>query len=83
MGGEITHKSIGHDQSPLAGIRKKTLKIEVHAGMEERLVRDLTIEKDLQIKIKAPLSHNNKSYMQWCALSYEEIKKNKAKHTVT
>ena len=44
--------------------------------------RDLVIEEALQIEIKATLSHNNQLYEQWCALSDEEINKNKVKITV-
>ena len=46
------HKSPGHDKYSLYGIKKTFTKVEAHAGMEERLVRDLQIEEDLQIKIK-------------------------------
>ena len=51
--------------------------------MAEPLVRDLEIEEALQIEIKATLEHNNQSYVQWCALSDEEINQNKLKFTVT
>ena len=40
--------------------------------MVERLVRDLVIEEALQDKIKDTLKHNNKSYVDWCALSDKE-----------
>ena len=53
---------------PWQGFEKKNLtKIEAHAGMAERLVRDLTIEEDLQEEIKDTLEHNNQSYGEWCA----------------
>ena len=42
-------------------------KIEVHARMAERLVRDLAIEEALQEEIKNTLEHNNQSYGEWCA----------------
>ena len=50
--------------------------------MAERLVRYLAIEKALQEEIKDTLEHNNQSYGDWCALSYEDKKKNKVKLTV-
>ena len=53
-------------------LRKKITKIEAHAGMAERLVRDLAIEKALQEKIKHTLEHNHQSYGNWCALSYKD-----------
>ena len=40
-GGERMHKSPGHDKYSLYGIKKTFTKVEAHAGMEERLVRDL------------------------------------------
>ena len=47
---------------------KKTFtKVEAHAGMAERLVRDLAIEEALQDEIKDTLEHNNRSYGEWCA----------------
>ena len=45
--------------------KKTCTKIEAHAGMAERLVRDLAIEEDLQEKIKDTLEHNNQSYGEW------------------
>ena len=51
--------------------------------MAEQLVRDLSIEQALKIKIKATLVHNNQSYVQWCDISGEERNKNKVKLTVT
>ena len=51
--------------------------------MAGRLVRDLAIEEALQMEIKSTLSHNSKLYVQWCALSDEEINKNKVKLTAT
>ena len=47
--------------------------------MDERLVRDLLIEENLQDEIKDTLEHNNQSYIYWCAISY----KNKVRLTVT
>ena len=53
---------------PWQVFEKKTFtKIEVHAGMAKRLVRDLAIEEDLQEEIKYTLEHNNQSYGEWCA----------------
>ena len=51
--------------------------------MSEWLVRDLAIEEAIQTEIKNTLAHKNQSYMKWCALSDEEIIKNKVKLTVT
>ena len=39
-----------------------------HAGMAERLVRDLTIEDTLQAEIKDTLLLNNQPYVKWCGL---------------
>ena len=71
MRGDRTNKALGNAESTLTGIREKTFtKIEIHAGMEERLVKDLAIEEALQNKIKEALEHINQSYVNWCALSY-------------
>ena len=68
---------------PWQGFEKKTFtKIEAHAGMTERLVRDLAIVEALQEEIKYTLEHNNQSYGDWCALSDEDKKNNKVKLTV-
>ena len=54
---------------PWQGFEKKTFsKMEVHADMDERLVRDLVIEEALQEEIKDTLEHNNQSYGEQCAL---------------
>ena len=54
---------------PWYGFEKKSFtKIEAHAGMAKRLVRDLAIEEALQEEIKHTLEHNNQSYDEWCAL---------------
>ena len=59
-GGEIINKSLGDAESTLAGIWEKSYsKIEAHAGMAERLVRDLAIEEALQEEIKDTLEGNN------------------------
>ena len=50
--------------------------------MSERLMEDLAIEEDLQIKIKATLEIKNQSYVQCCTLSDEEINKSKLKLTI-
>ena len=42
--------------------------MEAHAGMAERLVRDLAIEEAIREEIKNTLEHNNQSYGEWCAL---------------
>ena len=47
------------------------------------MVRDLDIEEAFQIKIRATLAQKNKSYVRWCALSYEKTYKNKLKLTIT
>ena len=53
---------------PWQGFKKKTLsKIEAHAGMAERLVRDLAIEEAIQEEIKNILERKNQSYGEWCA----------------
>ena len=57
---------------PWQGFEKKTFtEIEAHAGMAERLVRDLAIEEALQEEIKGKLEHNNQSYGEWCAQTYK------------
>ena len=49
-------KLLGVLDQPWQGFEKKTFtKIEVHAGMTERLVRDLAIEEALQEEIKDTL----------------------------
>ena len=63
--------------------KKNFTKIEAHAGMAKRLVRDLAIEEALQKKIKHKLEHNNQSCGEWCALSDKEKNNNKVKLTVT
>ena len=47
-------------------------KIEAYVGMTERLVIYLAIEEALQDEIKDTIEHNNKSYVDWCALSDRE-----------
>ena len=54
---------------PWQGLYIFFTKIEAHAGISEWLVRDLEIEEALQTEIKETLEHNNKSYLNWCALS--------------
>ena len=49
-GGERINKSIGGVESTLEGIREKFTIIEGHAGMAERLVRDLAIKEALRRK---------------------------------
>ena len=41
------------------GLKENFTKIEANSGMSDWTVRDLAIEKGLQMKIKATLSHNN------------------------
>ena len=69
----------------MEGIPKKKnfSKIEAHAGMAKRLVRDLEIEEALREEIKHTLEHNNQSYGEWCALSDKDKNNNKVKLTVT
>ena len=82
-GGRI-NKALGDVESTLEGIREKTLtKIEAHAGMAERLVRDLAIEETLQEEIKDTLEHNNQSYGEWCAQIEKEKNNNKVKLSVS
>ena len=57
---------------PWQVFEKKTFtKIEVHAGMAKRMVKDLAIEEALQEEIKDTLEHNNQSYDEWCAQTDE------------
>ena len=51
--------------------KKKFTKIEVHAGMAKRMVRDLAIKETLQEKIMVKLKHNNQSYGEWYAQTDE------------
>ena len=51
--------------------------------MSERLVRYLAIEEALQTEIKETLEHNNRSYVDWCALSDKGKNKNKVKLSIT
>ena len=68
IGGRKINKALGDVESTLAGIcEKKITKIEVHAGMAKRLVRDLAIEEAFREEIKDTLEHNNQSYGEWCA----------------
>ena len=53
---------------PWKGLGGKFTKIEAHAIIAERLVRDLLIEVALQDEIKDTLEHNNQSYVYWCAV---------------
>ena len=69
---------------PLQVFEKITItKIEAHAGMVERLVRDLAIEEALQEEIKDTLEGNNQSYGEWCAQTNNGKNSNKVKLTVT
>ena len=53
VGGEVINKALGGVESTLEGFEKKTFtKIEAHAGMAKRLVRDLAIKEALQEEIK-------------------------------
>ena len=51
---------------PWQVFRKNFHNIGKHSGIAEWLVRDLAIEDDTQIKIKATLAYNNQSYVKWC-----------------
>ena len=42
---------------------KKPSKIEAHTGMNEGLEGELSIQEALQMKIKATIEQNNKSYL--------------------
>ena len=67
-----TKKLLGILNPPWQRFEKKTFtKIEVHAGMAKRMVRDLAIEEALQEEIKETLEHNNQSYDEWCAQTDE------------
>ena len=60
-GGIEPTKLLGVLNLPWKGFEKKNFtKIEAHAGMSERLLRDLVIEETLQEEIKHILEHNNK-----------------------
>ena len=64
--GRESTKLLGMLNLPWQGYEKKTFtKIEVHAGMAKRMVRDVAIEEDLQGEIKDTLEHNNQSYDEW------------------
>ena len=64
-GGEVSTKLLGMMNLPWHVFEKKKItKIEAHAGMAERLVRDLAIEEALQEEIKDTLEHNNQSYQE-------------------
>ena len=66
-GGGVSTKQLGVLNPPWQGFEKKNFtKIEAHAGMAKRLVRDLAIEEALQEKIKDTLEQNNQSYGEWC-----------------
>ena len=67
--GERINKALRDVESTLAESsgKKTSQNIVAHAGMAERLVRDLVIEEALQEEIKDRLEHNNKSYGEWCA----------------
>ena len=54
---------------PWQVFKKTFTKIEAYSGMAERTVRDLAIEEALQADIKETLKHNNRSYVDCCALS--------------
>ena len=69
---------------PWQGFEKKNFtKTEAHAGMAERLVRDLAIEEVLQEETKDTLEVKNQSYVDWCAQTDNEKNNNKVKLTVT
>ena len=53
------NKALGHAKYSLSGILKNCKKVKAHAGIEERLTRDLVIKEALQIEIKATLSYKN------------------------
>ena len=63
VGGRESTKILGMLNLPWQVFEKKnSTKIEAHAGMAKRLVRDLAIEEALQEEIKYTLEHNNQSY---------------------
>ena len=69
---------------PWQGFEKKTFtKIEAHAGMSERLVRDLVIEEALQEEIKDTLERKYQSYGEWCSQIDKGKNNNKVKLTMT
>ena len=83
-GGKESTKILGVLNVPWKGFDRKTFtKIEAHAGMEERMVRDLEIEEALQEEIKYTLERNNQSYGEWCAQTDKGENNNKVKLTVT
>ena len=83
-GGRESTKLLGMLNLPWNGFEKKTFtKIEAHAGMAERLVRDLEIEEALREEIKHTLEHNNQLYGEKCSPSDKDKNNNKVKLTVT
>ena len=62
MWGEIEYTNLlGVLNLPWQGFGGETFtKIEKHAGMADRLVRDLAIKEAIQTKIKATLAHKIK-----------------------
>ena len=74
MGGRRSTKVLDILNQSSQVFEKKTFtQIEVHAGMAERLMRDLTIEEALREQIKDTQEHNNQSYGEWCDQK-EEVK---------
>ena len=66
-GGRGSTKILGVLNPTWQVFEKKTFtKIEVHASMAKRLVRDLAIEEAFREEIKDTLEHNNQSYGEWC-----------------
>ena len=59
-GRERIHTALGHAKYSLAGLIFFT-RIESHADMYERIVRDLEIKEALQMEIKSTPAHNNQS----------------------
>ena len=83
-GGRESAKLLGMLNLPWQGFEKKIFtKIEAHAGMAKRLMRDLAIAEALQEEIKDALEHNNQLYGEWCAQIDKGKKNNKVKFTVT
>ena len=83
-GGRESTELLGMLNLPWQVFEKKNFtKIEAHAGMAKRLLRDFAIEEALQEEIKDTLERNNKSYGDGCAQTDNEKNNNKVKLTVT
>ena len=77
-GGKIeSTKLLGMLNIPCKGLKKTPTKFEAHAGIEERLMRELEIEEALQIKVK--LQQNKKINLMYNGGLYQMIKEIKTR----